>query len=44
VNVTPWRQKGWIVGHRSNYKTEYLYEAPTPEFIAEIKRRRHDEN
>jgi hypothetical protein len=36
LKITPWRQKGWIVGHRSNYKTEYLYEAPTAEQIAEL--------
>jgi hypothetical protein len=22
LKITPWRQKGWISGHRSNYKTE----------------------
>lgn len=42
--ITPWRQKGWIVGHRSNYKTEYLYEAPTAEQIAKVKAKHRHEN
>ena len=44
LKITPWRQKGWIIGHRSNYKTEYLYEAPTTEQIAEVKAKHRHEN
>jgi len=44
LKITPWRQKGWIIGHRSNYKTEYLYEAPTVEQIAEVKAKQRNEN
>ena len=44
LKITPWRQKGWIAGHHSNYKTEYLYETPTAELIAELKRKRRNED
>jgi hypothetical protein len=43
LKITPWRQKGWIIGHRSNYKTEFLYEAPTAEQIAEVKAKQRNE-
>jgi recombinase/recombinase-like zinc beta ribbon protein len=35
--IIQWRREGRIIGHRSNYRTEYLYIEPTPEQIAALK-------
>ena len=37
VKIAQWRRERRITGHRSNYRTEYLYLEPTPEQIAVLK-------
>jgi DNA invertase Pin-like site-specific DNA recombinase len=39
LTIIRWRREGRIIGHRSNYRTEYLYVEPTAEQIAALKRR-----
>jgi hypothetical protein len=41
--ITQWRRDGRIVGYRSNFRTEYLYVAPTPAQIAALTGRVRDE-
>lgn len=41
--ITQWRREGRIVGYRSNFRTEYLYVAPTPAQIAALTGRVRDE-
>jgi len=44
LKITRWRQEGRIIGHRSNYRTEYLYVEPTTAQIAALKgTKRHEE-
>jgi len=40
IRIIRWRKEGRIIGHRSNYRTEYLYDAPTAEQVATLKRRK----
>ena len=43
MKLVRWRQAGRLVGHRSNYRSEYLYPPPTPELIAKLRtRQRHE--
>lgn len=43
MKLVRWRQAGRLVGHRSNYRREYLYPPPTPELIARLRtRQRHE--
>jgi DNA invertase Pin-like site-specific DNA recombinase len=40
LTITRWRRQGHIIGHRSNYRTEILYETPTSEKVAALKGKR----
>jgi DNA invertase Pin-like site-specific DNA recombinase len=40
MKIMRWRGEGRVIGHRSNYRTEYLYVEPTPAQIAVLKGRR----
>ncbi len=40
LTITHWRRQGHIIGHRSNYRTEILYETPTAEQVAALKGKR----
>ena len=43
LKITHWRREGRIIGHRSNYRTEYLYVEPTAAQIAALTgRKRHE--
>jgi hypothetical protein len=44
MKLVQWRQAGRLIGHRSNYKREYLYPPPSPELIAELRSRKRYEN
>jgi len=37
LTITHWRRQGLVIGHRSNYRTEILYEMPPPERVAALK-------
>jgi DNA invertase Pin-like site-specific DNA recombinase len=37
LKIAQWRRERRIIGHRSNYRTEYLYLEPTSEQIAVLK-------
>jgi hypothetical protein len=41
--ITQWRQEGRIAGYRSNFRTEYLYLAPTPAQIVALTGRIRNE-
>jgi len=43
LRIIRWRQAGRIVGHRSNWKTEYLYEPLSEKTIAKLKSRERNE-
>jgi len=44
LKITQWRREGRIIGHRSNYRTEYLYVEPTADQIVGLKKREcHEE-
>lgn len=39
LSITYLRKEGIVKGHRSNYRTEYLYEPPTEEVIVQVRKR-----
>jgi hypothetical protein len=43
LKITHWRREGRIIGHRSNYRTEYLYVEPTAAQIAALTGRKRNE-
>jgi len=43
VKIVEWRRAGRLIGYRSNYKSEYLYPPPTPELIAQLRKRKSHE-
>jgi DNA invertase Pin-like site-specific DNA recombinase len=40
LTITHWRRQRRIIGHRSNYRNEILYETPTAEQVAALKGKR----
>jgi DNA invertase Pin-like site-specific DNA recombinase len=43
LKITHWRREGRIIGHRSNYRTEYLYVEPTAAQIVALTGRKRNE-
>jgi len=43
LRIIRWRRAGRITGHRSNYKTEFLYETLGENVVAKLKSRKQNE-